>query len=786
MPNRARITDFTYYNSAYINATVAFYLTDEAGARTETLAPLYAGLTGSTQVENPQRLGSRGKFTAAVYHEAPIIGVVESMGEPSHETGVIHPIEKYAETVAGISAEIQTVAGISGDVETVAGNAGNISTVSDNISDVNIVAEDLAGTDTIGSVAENIDDIGTVSTNINDIGTVVANMDNVTAVADISDDVQTVAGIADQFGDLENIATQAAGSATSAAASDASAQAAAANANNILALAATEPAWRTPTETALFMLSEPGQPVPAPLVHTRTNVAPYIDKKGHRAWAAAGEVCHQYDEETLEYLGADWSVPSVTTYLTHQMFSGAVPGVVGSGGALPTGWSLSQVGGIQTEVVGVKYHKGFKYLAIRFSGTPDSVVFRLAYTGVYAGLVGEKWTCQARMKADAGSFTNIDKIGIGVVEATGPHTGTYSYMQNEEVSNDFEFVTSTRTIENANPSLYLWCGVFVPTRQPIDITLWIAEPQVEKSAYPGRFVGADETSASKTLGGDTLTIGPVETGANLVTNGTFDSDLSGWSERSGLEGHWASGGGVATHPSSNTYLPLVCDKKLTVGKRYRIRFDLSVTTGDVRLFQSTDVEVEYVLVAALSTSGAKSFDFTATREHIAFCRHTTTAEFTIDNVEVVELIPFEGWDSDANGHAVLMDVSGYDQTDGTQTLVTVHDHTNDNLLRMWRAPGVTISARRSNADIAMLTSSPHSTPDAALITFSWDDGAVSLIATDGTHVSVNYSGGLPPAGLCRFNIGATSYLAARPLRVKRFAVYNRKLAQSDLESMVLK
>ncbi|QDP58359.1 MAG: hypothetical protein Unbinned664contig1000_40 [Prokaryotic dsDNA virus sp.] len=86
---RSRITDFAYYNPKYINATVAFYTVDENGDRTETLAPLYAGTTGSAQVENPQRLGSRGKFQNPVYHEVDVIGVVESFGEPSHTSGVI-------------------------------------------------------------------------------------------------------------------------------------------------------------------------------------------------------------------------------------------------------------------------------------------------------------------------------------------------------------------------------------------------------------------------------------------------------------------------------------------------------------------------------------------------------------------------------------------------------------------------------------------------------------------------------------------------------------------------
>lgn len=104
---RSRITDFAYYNPKYINATVAFYTVDENGDRTETLAPLYAGTTGSAQVENPQRLGSRGKFQNPVYHEAPVIGVVESMGEPSHTTGIINNSQADADRAEAAADAIE-------------------------------------------------------------------------------------------------------------------------------------------------------------------------------------------------------------------------------------------------------------------------------------------------------------------------------------------------------------------------------------------------------------------------------------------------------------------------------------------------------------------------------------------------------------------------------------------------------------------------------------------------------------------------------------------------------
>ncbi|MAX82420.1 MAG: hypothetical protein CL843_19860 [Crocinitomicaceae bacterium] len=104
---RSYIREFSQYNPAYINAEVAFY-TVEDGERTETLATLYAASTGSTQAENPQRLGSRGMLLNPVYHEDPIIAVVVSEGQPSHSTGIIKNIEAAADRAEEAAENIET------------------------------------------------------------------------------------------------------------------------------------------------------------------------------------------------------------------------------------------------------------------------------------------------------------------------------------------------------------------------------------------------------------------------------------------------------------------------------------------------------------------------------------------------------------------------------------------------------------------------------------------------------------------------------------------------------
>lgn len=86
---RTAIRDFSLANKIYVNATVTFY-TVSNGARTTTKATLYAGLTGTSTLANPQTLDSYGKLRQPVYIDQAVICMVTGLGNtPDHETGII-------------------------------------------------------------------------------------------------------------------------------------------------------------------------------------------------------------------------------------------------------------------------------------------------------------------------------------------------------------------------------------------------------------------------------------------------------------------------------------------------------------------------------------------------------------------------------------------------------------------------------------------------------------------------------------------------------------------------
>lgn len=91
---RAAIKDFELANPIYRGASVTFY-TVAAGAKTNVKATLYQASSGATQLANPQKLDSHGKFKQPVYIDVPVIATVDGIGIPTHDTGIISPAPTF-------------------------------------------------------------------------------------------------------------------------------------------------------------------------------------------------------------------------------------------------------------------------------------------------------------------------------------------------------------------------------------------------------------------------------------------------------------------------------------------------------------------------------------------------------------------------------------------------------------------------------------------------------------------------------------------------------------------
>ena len=112
-------------------------------------------------------------------------------------------------------------------------------------------------------------------------------------------------------------------------------------------------------------------------------------------------------------------------------------------------------------------------------------------------------------------------------------------------------------------------------------------------------------------------------GSELVTNGDFATD-SDWTKGNG----WTINGGEANSDGTNNYDQLTQNNVLTIGKSYKLTFDLTYISGALRTHPSIDVEY--------NSSGNYTLYFVASATNLIF---TTWGAFTgsIDNVSVKEV-----------------------------------------------------------------------------------------------------------------------------------------------------
>lgn len=123
MATRYNINDFGLANPAYVGATVSFW-TVSGGAKTATLATLYAASTGTATLANPRTLDSDGKFSVPVYVEVPVIATVSGLTVADHDTGIMGLAESAASASAAAAAVSAAAAMVSeNNAETAETNA---------------------------------------------------------------------------------------------------------------------------------------------------------------------------------------------------------------------------------------------------------------------------------------------------------------------------------------------------------------------------------------------------------------------------------------------------------------------------------------------------------------------------------------------------------------------------------------------------------------------------------------------------------------------------------------
>jgi hypothetical protein len=108
---------------------------------------------------------------------------------------------------------------------------------------------------------------------------------------------------------------------------------------------------------------------------------------------------------------------SGTDHLPNPAMAGAAIGVLGEGGALPTGWHTYSAADLDHAVVGHGDEDGVDYVDLRIFGTPTATTHsnQIFFAGwsVIAANLGERWMAGADVTLCAGSLKNVRAVEIG-------------------------------------------------------------------------------------------------------------------------------------------------------------------------------------------------------------------------------------------------------------------------------------------------------------------------------------------------------------------------------------
>jgi hypothetical protein len=167
-------------------------------------------------------------------------------------------------------------------------------------------------------------------------------------------------------------------------------------------------------------------------------------------------------------------------WVANPYFIGAVNGVIGSGGAYPTGWSNASSPGLSFQIIGTGTDPtiNLPYIDIRIYGTNTANNYFIIYFGAVAGtcpvVAGDLWTESFYCSMTAGSMTNITNLAVNIRGNVNAPSNIFTPT-----------ATLTRYVQNAtilaNNTIIVPCFAGTIIRNaPIDITVRLAAPQLER------------------------------------------------------------------------------------------------------------------------------------------------------------------------------------------------------------------------------------------------------------------------------------------------------------------
>ncbi len=185
---------------------------------------------------------------------------------------------------------------------------------------------------------------------------------------------------------------------------------------------------------------------------------------------------------------------------------GAVGGVIGSGGALPTNWNLAGTAGLAYDILSTEIDEnGIGSLIIRISGTPNAtaVQIRCESPTQIAASIGQSWTASGHFAMTAGSMTNISAVRLRVTERSAAGAALVTSDKTLTLTGSVVRDSINRVFNNASTAFATAdLALTLTIGAAIDITLKIGGIQLQQGAvqqYVGTIDAAREALTGLTV-----------------------------------------------------------------------------------------------------------------------------------------------------------------------------------------------------------------------------------------------------------------------------------------------
>lgn len=223
--------------------------------------------------------------------------------------------------------------------------------------------------------------------------------------------------------------------------------------------------------------------LPSAVTFTRASAGTYFTSTGNLAEATTNIPRFTHDVVTGQPLGLLLE-PSRTNFVANPRFEGGTPGVIGSGGVLPSTMGMNSPPGLTRTFLGTGVEDGIPYLDMRWDGTTTGGLGTFNFVvGPWVCSVGQTFALRFVARLIGGMLVNVFNLRMRVQERQGS-TQLANFPKVVFTPTAAPLIAQqrvdTHTVTNSNTDNALLQFAFdITPNQPVDITLRLGLPQVE-------------------------------------------------------------------------------------------------------------------------------------------------------------------------------------------------------------------------------------------------------------------------------------------------------------------